>query len=90
MTWRTKWRMQKSPRELPCCKTPIRVKIVEPGLQSRVCGYHHSTHYFRLEEMRMMPGTLRLRWVTTDEASDYLITQQMDPSMAHGIMMEEL
>ena len=77
-------RLQKSPRELPCCKTPIRVKIIEPGLQWRKCELCKTVNYFMLEESRISPGLLRLRWVSTREADEYLERVATDDQLAHG------
>lgn len=76
-------RLQKSKRELPCCKTPIRVKIIEPGLQWRKCELCKTVNYFLLEEMSVMPGILKLRWVNSGEAERYLESVATDDQLAH-------
>ena len=76
-------RLQKSPRELPCCKTPIRVKIIEPGLQWRKCDLCKTVNYFLLEPMRISPDLLKLRWVNTQEADEYLERVATDDQLAH-------
>jgi hypothetical protein len=79
------YRLQKGPRELPCCRTSVRVKIIEPGVQHRRCELCKSTNYFILEEMKLMPGTLKMRWVSTREASDWLEAVHADESLARGV-----
>lgn len=78
-------RLQKSPRELPCCKTPIRVKIIEPGLQSRKCELCKTVNYFMLEELMIVPGVLKLRWVSEAEAERYLKAVVTDEQLAHDV-----
>ena len=78
-------RLQKSKRELPCCKTPIRVKIIEPGLQWRECELCKTMNYFLLEEMKAVPGILKLRWVNTREAEEYLESVANDQQLARDV-----
>ena len=78
-------RLQKSPRELPCCHTPIRVKIIEPGLQWRKCDLCKTVNYFLLEEMRAVPGVLKLRWVSSLEADQYLERVANDQQLARDV-----
>ena len=78
-------RLQKSPRELPCCKTPIRVKIIEPGLQWRKCDLCKTLNYFLLEPMQIAPNMLKLRWVSTQEAEDYLESVANDRQLAREV-----
>lgn len=76
------YRLQKSKRETPCCGVAIRVKIVEPGVQVRKCEACNSARWFILEPMSTLPGTLKLRWVTTAEAEAYIAEQSADVSLA--------
>ena len=61
------WKLLKSKRQTPCCGQPVRVQVVTPGPQSRRCGLCKGTNVFVLEPMAILPGTLRLRWLTDDE-----------------------
>ena len=76
------YRLQKSKRETPCCGVAIRVKIVEPGVQVRKCEACNTAQWFILEPMLAIPGTLKLRWVTTAEADAYIAAQSTDTALA--------
>ena len=76
------YRLQKSKRETPCCGVAIRVKIVEPGVQLRKCEACNGERWFILEPMLSIPGVLKLRWVTTEEADAYIAEQQSDTTLA--------
>jgi len=84
------YRLQKSKRETPCCGVAIRVKIVEPGVQVRKCEACNTAQWFILEPMLSMPGTLKLRWVTTGEADAYIAEQSADVSLAQGTDIHNL
>jgi hypothetical protein len=58
------WRLHKQKNETPCCYQQVRVKIVEPGPQMRKCDLCKSVNWFVLEPMAMVPGLLKLRWMT--------------------------
>ena len=66
----TQWRVAKGKRETPCCAQQVRVKIVQPGLQTRRCELCHQLNTFVLEELSAIPGTLRLRWLSAGEVTD--------------------
>lgn len=70
--------MAKGKRETPCCAQPIRIKIVEPGIYKRVCDVCKKTHMFLLEEYASVPGVLKLRWISHEEAVAYRAAQVAD------------
>ena len=63
------WRVLKdNQRQLPCHESvKVRVKVLEPGVQSRYCDRCGEWRYFILEPMPKMDHVLRLRWLTVDE-----------------------
>lgn len=69
-----KWRVSNSRRhrETPCCRQPVRVKIIEPGVQERKCPLCHTVNYFTLEPSTdpRWKGVLFMRWIGEDEAHD--------------------
>lgn len=74
-----KWIMAKGKRETPCrCAQPIRVKIVEPGIYKRVCDVCKKTNIYLLEEYASVPGVLKLRWISLQEATAYMAAQVAD------------
>lgn len=74
-----KWTMAKGKRETPCqCAQPIRVKIVEPGIHIRRCELCKRRMTYLLEEMEMLPGVLKLRWITDKEATAWVAAQRVD------------
>lgn len=70
----------KRDRETPCCRQPVRVKIKEPGVQSRPCPLCKKTNYFVLEEsdQERWKGMLFMRWVDEAEA------RRIEAGMAEG------
>ncbi len=69
----------KGKRETPCqCAQPIRVKIIEPGIYRRKCELCKQTNTFVLEELAIMPGVLKLRWISDAEATAYVAKQRAD------------
>lgn len=60
----------------------MRVKIAEPGVQSRRCELCHRVNYFILESIARFPGTLWLRWITEHEAAEYEAAAVSDPSLS--------
>ncbi len=69
-----KWRVLKdNQRQLPCHPSVrVRVKVLEPGVQSRRCDRCDAWRYFILEPMTgKMEGTLRLRWLSEEEVAVY-------------------
>jgi hypothetical protein len=73
------WKVLKdNQRQLPCHPaTPVRVKVLEPGIQSRWCDRCGTYRYFMLEAMNddRFPSTLRLRWLSVEEAERYVNSQ---------------
>ena len=77
----TKWKDRKqsdyrllhdTQRQLPCCAVVrVRVKIIEPGVQSRWCEVCRVWRFFRLSEVVSMPGLLKLHWLTDSEVVEY-------------------
>lgn len=67
-------------RETPCCRQPVRVKIKEPGVQSRPCPLCHAVNYFVLEGSAdpKWEGSLFMRWISADEA------KRIEAGMAAG------
>jgi hypothetical protein len=67
-----KWKVinNKRQRETPCCYQPVRVKIKEPGVQSRRCELCHAENWFVLEESpdERWKGMLFMRWISAAEA----------------------
>ena len=61
-------------RQTPCCRQSIRVKIVEPGVQSRRCALCHQVNWFQLTESDNLrwKGLLKLEWITAEEAAEIL------------------
>jgi hypothetical protein len=51
----------------------VRVKVLEPGIQSRWCDRCQTFRYFILETMDdpRFPDVLKLRWLTANEAADH-------------------
>jgi hypothetical protein len=78
---------QDANRQLPChASVKVRVKVVEPGIQSRWCDRCGEWRYFTLEEMQMIPGTLRFRWLSDGEAEDH--ERQADGGYLPGITVD--
>ena len=77
---RTNWTMMKAKNETPCCHQSVRVKIVEPGVQTRKCDLCKTVNHFTLEPSQMFPDRLRLRWLTDSE-----VEQINDPGGELGI-----
>jgi hypothetical protein len=69
------WRVLKdNGRQLPChVSIAVRVKYVEPGVQSRWCARCQVWRYFTLEPMagEKWEGVLRLRWLTDSETAEH-------------------
>lgn len=63
------WRLKKDNlRQLPChANVRVRVKVLEPGVQSRWCDRCDCYRYFDLQPMPKLEGVLALRWLTTVE-----------------------
>lgn len=60
-------------RQLPCHPSvKVRVKVIEPGVQSRWCDRCQDYRYFTLEPMAMLTDTLKLRWLDQLEVAQYL------------------
>ena len=61
-------------RQIPCHPSiKIRVKIIEPGIQSRWCDRCQDYRYFTLE-LHPKFGALKLRWLTDMEVQEHLRT----------------
>lgn len=69
------WRVLKdNQRQLPCHKSvKVRIKVVEPGIQSRWCDRCETWVYFVLEPMTdpRFKDVLKLRWLTPVEAAEH-------------------
>jgi hypothetical protein len=65
------YRMFKAKKETPCCQQSVRVKTVEPGLQSRKCELCLTVNWFVLEKIHnsFAEGVLKLRWLSDSEAT---------------------
>lgn len=85
----SRWRVIKdNKRHLPCHPAVlVRVKVLEPGVQSRWCDRCQTWRYFALEEL--VPGTwrLRLRWLTDQEAEDH--ERQTKEGIVKGVTCED-
>lgn len=70
------WRLVKdNQRQLKCHPSiKVRVKVLEPGIQSRWCERCQDWRYFVLESVpdERFANCLRLRWLTTLEAERYV------------------
>lgn len=69
------WKLIKdNQRHLPCHPSvAVRVKVLEPGIQSRWCDRCQTWQYFDLQPMtdERFPDTLRLRWLTKEEVMEH-------------------
>lgn len=72
------WQILKDNRRQLQCHPAIkvRVKVLEPGVQSRWCDRCQTYRYFILEQVtdprfQWGEGVLRLRWMTAEEAADH-------------------
>ncbi len=74
-------------RQTPCCKQSIRVKIKEPGIQSRTCPLCKTTNYFRLTESDNVrwKGLLRMQWISEEEALHEMETATDGAEFAHDV-----
>lgn len=75
------WRVAKSNnRALPCHPTVlVRVKVLEPGVQTRWCGRCEEWRYFNLYPAPKVEGILKLHWMTDSEIDQYIMA--MDDEM---------
>lgn len=57
----------------------VRVKVIEPGIQSRWCDRCGTYRYFSLDPVTdaRLAGALRLRWLTSTEVAAYLETLEV-------------
>lgn len=80
------WRVAKdNKRQLPCHPAVrIRVKVLEPGVQSRWCDRCQAWRYFTLEPMANLDHTLKLRWLNDTEVKTHEETVDAAPRFTLG------
>lgn len=55
------------------CNTPIRVKIKEPGVYSRLCPKCEGTTHYQLSEYADQPGVLMFRWMSEAQVVEHMV-----------------